>query len=217
MDAPPHMTGRRTPGWWLRFYAWRLAGGMRGYDELLAPRKRALLGGLSGTVVEIGPGAGPNLAYYAADIHWIGVEPNPYMRPYLVEAAARRGMAIEIVPGVAERIDLPDASADAVVCTLVLCSVADAASALREIRRVLRPGGRFVFIEHVAAPAGSRRRSIQRLITPCWSWLADGCHMDRETWRAIEQAGFATVQIEHFQMPIEPAAPHIAGTAVNPW
>jgi len=93
--------------------------------------------------------------------------------------------------------------------------VEDLGAALREIRRVLKPGGRFVFIEHVAAPAGSWRRRLQRWVRPVWRALGDGCHPDRETLQAIRAAGFARVEAEEFLAPVGLVAPHIAGFAVN--
>src|SRR5439155_26769491 len=131
-------------------------------------RKRALLGTLHGTVLEIGPGTGANLPYYPPDIQWVGVEPNPYMHPYLQKEAGRRGLRADLRTGVAERLPLPDESVDAVVSTLALCSVADLPQVLREVRRVLRPGGRFIFIEHVASPPGTRLRRLQNLVRPVW-------------------------------------------------
>lgn len=185
------------------------------YEPLVRERKQALLGNLRGTVLEIGPGAGPNLAYYPREISWIGVEPNPHMHSYLRAEAARRGIAVELRGGSAEQIPADDGSVDVVVSTLVLCSVADVGRALAEARRVLRPGGRFVFVEHVAAPAGSALRTLQNLVQPFWTPLADGCRPNRETWAAIEGAGFADVQLTHFRLPIAPVGPHIEGVAVR--
>jgi ubiquinone/menaquinone biosynthesis C-methylase UbiE len=111
-----------------------------------------------------------------------------------------------------------DESVDAVVCTIVLCSVRDLSATLGEIRRVLRPGGRFVFMEHVAAPRGTGLRRVQRLLRPVWQFLADGCTPDRETDAAIRAAGFSHVEIERFRLPREVsvlAGPHIAGEAVR--
>jgi ubiquinone/menaquinone biosynthesis C-methylase UbiE len=196
-----------------RLFAWMLAHGMGRYEQAMGERKRALLAPLRGCVVEIGPGAGVNLHSFAPDVEWIGIEPNPWLHPYLRQEAARLGRSIELHSGTAEAIDLPDASADAVVSTLVLCSVSDPARVLEEVLRVLKPGGRFVFLEHVAAPCGSGLRRLQRLLRPGWRVIADGCRPDRETWRAIEQAGFRRVEIEHFRGPIPVIRPHIAGTA----
>jgi ubiquinone/menaquinone biosynthesis C-methylase UbiE len=121
----------------------------------------------------------------------------------------------ELCEGSAERLPLEAASADAVIGTLVLCSVADVAAALREIRRVLKPGGRFVFIEHVVAPAGTWRWRLQRWVRPLWRVIADGCHPDRDTLSAIRAAGFARVEAEQFLAPAGLVAPHIAGIAVQ--
>jgi ubiquinone/menaquinone biosynthesis C-methylase UbiE len=170
---------------------------------------------LSGVVVEIGPGAGANLPYLGSGVHWIGVEPNRYARPYLERAAGEAGVTHEVREGNAERLPVDAASADAVIGTLVLCSVEDIDGALREIRRVLKPGGRYVFIEHVAAPDGTWRRRLQRWVRPLWRVIADGCRPDRETLRSIRAAGFAHVEAEEFLAPVGLVAPHIAGTATT--
>jgi SAM-dependent methyltransferase len=125
-----------------RCFAWGLAAGGDAYERLVAIRKRELLGPLRGTVLEIGPGTGTNLAYLAPDVRWLGIEPNPHMERYLRREAEPLGRSIEVRSGTVERLDLMDASVDAVVSTLVLCSVPDQARALAEVRRVLRPGGR---------------------------------------------------------------------------
>jgi len=208
------LVGMQVPGY-KRIVPWLLARGNRPYERWMAERKRRLLGGLSGEVVEIGPGAGANLPYLRSDVHWIGVEPNPYARPYLERAAREAGVSCEVREGSAERLPLQTASADAVVGTLVLCSVKDVDAALREILRVLKPGGRFVFIEHVAAPAGTLRRRLQRWARPVWRVIADGCHPDRETLESIRAAGFARVEAEQFLVPAGLVAPHVAGIAVK--
>jgi SAM-dependent methyltransferase len=184
-------------------------------ERLLADRKRSLLSELTGTVLEIGPGTGVNLRYYSSGIRWIGVEPNPFMHPHLRKEAARLGLPIEIRQGVAEHLDCADESLEAVVSSHVLCSVRDLAGVLREVRRVLRPGGRFVFLEHVAAPAGTRLRRIQRWLRPVVRSLADGCCPDREIWAAIGAAGFERVDCQPFPLPLPVVGPHIAGAAVK--
>ncbi|MBI5931406.1 MAG: class I SAM-dependent methyltransferase [Chloroflexi bacterium] len=184
-------------------------------DPLTVAHKRRLFKDLSGTVLEIGPGAGPNLDYFPAGIRWMGIEPNPYMHAYLHQRAERLGFPIELRGLEGERLAVEDESVDYVVSTLVLCSVPNQADTLAEIRRVLKPGGRFVFFEHVAAPDGSGLRRVQRMLRPAWKWFGDGCHPDRETWATIEAAGFSEVQIEHFRLPEGPVAPHIAGFAIK--
>lgn len=197
-----------------RLFAWLLAHGTAAYEAWMAGRKRKLLGGLQGLVVEVGPGTGTNLGYLPAGVRWVGVEPNPHMRPYLERAAREAGVTPDIRDGTVERLPLATGSADAVVCTLVLCSVGDVAVALREIRRVLKPGGRFVFIEHVAAPAGTPRRRLQRWVKPVWRILADGCQPDQETLKAIRAGGFARMEAEESLAPVPVVAPHIAGVAI---
>ena len=202
-------------GFGKRVHAWLLARCGARYERLVAERKRALFANLSGDILEIGPGAGPNLVYYPSGCRWIGVEPNLFMHPYLRQAAVRAGVAIDIRTIIAEKLPAENHSMDAVVSTLVLCSVRDLETVLREIRRVLKPGGRFVFLEHVAAPAGTRLRRVQRLICPVWKRVADGCHPDRETGPAIERAGFARVQYDSFRLPLGPVSTQIAGWAIK--
>ncbi len=177
----------------------------------MAARKRALFGSLSGTVVEIGPGAGPNLAHYPPGIRWFGIEPNRFLHPYLRKTMERSQTSGEIRTETADTMDFPAGSVDAVVGTLVLCSVPDVSRVLAEILRVLRPGGRYYFIEHVAAPDGTGMRTVQRLSRPIWTRIAGGCNPDRETWLGLESAGFEELKYERFRLSVPVASPHIAG------
>lgn len=157
----------------------------------------ALLGALRGAVVELGPGAGGNLQHYRPDVRWLGIEPSKAARDLTRAEAAALGMRAQVLPGRAEELELADASVDAVVCSFVLCSVGDLAGALAEVRRVLRPGGRFVFAEHVAAPAGTWVRRGQNLLAA----FPGGCRPNRETLPAIANAGFTVVDLHRFDMP----------------
>src|SRR5664279_1133013 len=160
-------------GWRQRLFAWaHSAGEADEYDAIIAPYKRKLLSDLSGTVLEIGAGTGENFPFYAPGIHWIGIEPNLYMQERLLSTAEKYQIAGEVRAEVAEHLPVEDGSVDAVVSTLVLCSVSDQDTVLREVKRVLRPGGRFVFIEHVAAPDHSRQWWMQKLIKPAWRLTA---------------------------------------------
>jgi SAM-dependent methyltransferase len=158
-----------------------------------AARKRAALGALTGTVLEIGAGAGANFGYFRPGIHWLGLEPHPRRGAELARTAARYGHRAPVLPAPAERIPLDDASVDAVAATVVLCSVFDQDAVLAEVRRVLRPGGRFAFFEHVAAPAGTWSRLLQRCVAPVTRRFDGGCDPGRQTWQAIEAAGFEEV------------------------
>jgi len=198
-----------------RWFAWALSHMAGRYDALLADRKRDLLGRLDGTVVEIGPGTGMNFRYYPRGLRWIGVEPNPYMHPYLRRAGSEAGINVDVRESHAETMGLADGSADVVVTTAVLCSVHDQAKTLREIRRVLKPGGRLVFLEHVAADRTTSLRKIQRFVRPLWRCIADGCDPSRDTRDAIVEAGFSLVQFESFRLPLGPVATHIAGIATS--
>jgi len=204
--------------WHKRLFAWGLANFNAEYEKAIAPRKQALFAGLQGEVLEIGPGTGVNLPYYLPEIHWIGVEPNPFMHDYLRKEAQKRGLSIDLRRGTAEQLEVADNSMDAVVSTLVLCSVPNLSGTLEEILRVLKPGGRFLFIEHVAAPRGTWLRRLQQGVCPIWKVLADGCHPDRETGTTLEHAGFARVQYEQFAgpIPVPIVKPHIIGVAWKP-
>ena len=219
MMAKIHTVASNTkgsPDWYKRLFAWMMAHGNAKYEEEIADRKRALFAQLHGNVLEIGPGTGCNLSYYPSDVRWIGIEPNPFMHPYLQQEAERLGLDIDLRSGTAEHLEVEDNSMDAVVSTLVLCSVNNLAAVLQEVIRVLKPGGRFFFLEHVAAPQGTMLRWIQHGIKPLWKTLGDGCHPDRETWVALENAGFERVDYQHFRANV-PAivSPQIIGVAVK--
>jgi len=215
VNPPSHEETSYRVGLGSRIHAWVLAHLGKRYERMVAERKRALFAGIGGNVLEIGPGTGPNLVYYPSGIHWLGVEPNPYMYPHLRTAAARAGLQVDLRPGMAERLPAEDNSMDAVVSTLVLCSVRDPEGVLQEVRRVLKPGGRFLFLEHAAAPPGTRLRKVQAFIRPLWKIIGDGCHPDRDTGPAIAHAGFAQVHYENFRLPLGPVATQIAGVAVK--
>ena len=151
---------------------------------------------LSGTVLEIGPGFGETLQFYvdAARIDSIIlVEPNTFMHPSLLSASRAVGLSLDrvtLLNADAAALPLPAHSVDAVVCCLVLCSVARPAAAIAEIRRVLRPGGQLIWIEHVAAnngPAAAAQRLLMSI--GLWKLCGDGCDLRRPTGRALRDAG----------------------------
>lgn len=207
----------RRSRWAERAFAWAWGHAHGPLEHYYGPLKRALFADLHGRVVEIGPGAGINLRHFPRNIEFVGVEPNPYMHPRLHAAAGKAGLPIEVVAGFAEALPLEDASVDAVVSTLVLCSVYEPARVLAEVLRVLRPGGRFYFLEHVAAPSGSGLRRVQDGIAPLWRRLGDGCNPNRDTATALHAVGFVTVDLEARKIPVPlfPVTPHIVGTATK--
>jgi ubiquinone/menaquinone biosynthesis C-methylase UbiE len=179
--------------------------------------KRELFGGLPRTILEIGAGGGANFRYLAPGTHVIAVEPNVRMHAYLRGAARRHGVTVDVHAGAAERIALPDGSVEAVISSLVLCTVADPERVLAEVRRVLRPGGRFWCIEHVAAPARTSTARIQRWVRRPWRWLFEGCETQRDAARLLREAGFASVEVTPFTLrtALVPIRPQIAAVAVR--
>jgi ubiquinone/menaquinone biosynthesis C-methylase UbiE len=169
--------------------------GMAAYQD----RKQQLLSSLNGTVLEIGAGRGRNFAMLSRHVHWVGLEPARNRHARLAAVAARYGHRDpEILAAPAEAIPLAEASVDAVFGTVVLCSVTDQAAALAEIRRVVKPGGAFLFFEHVASPPGTFTRRLQEFTSPLTRRFDSGCDPSRETWKAIEAAGFSDVDIRWY-------------------
>jgi SAM-dependent methyltransferase len=148
-------------------------------------------------VVEIGSGTGANLRYMPKGTHLIAVEPNRRMHPLLRQRAKQKGIDLDLRETDGERLDLASSSVDFVFTSLVLCTVTKPEMVLAEVLRVLRSGGRFACIEHVAAPAGSGVRAVQDLIASPWRWVFEGCDLCRDTGASIQAAGFSQVEIEH--------------------
>jgi SAM-dependent methyltransferase len=188
-----------------------------GYGHLLlGQRKRRLFANLPPTVVEIGPGTGANLRYYRPGSRLIAIEPNRHMHARLQKAAQRYGIELELRDEGADAIGLPDESVDAVVSTLVLCTVPDPAATLREVRRILRPGGRFVFLEHVRADHSHPvLRMVQQSVARLWRWFFEGCDVLRDTEATLARTGWAQLEVHRYHVPtlFLPINTQIAGTA----
>jgi ubiquinone/menaquinone biosynthesis C-methylase UbiE len=187
----------------------------------VGPHRRRLLAGLRGRVIEIGAGNGLNFGHYPPEVEQVyAVEPEPRLRSLATERAGDVAAAVEVVDGIADQLPADDASFDAAVVSLVLCSVPDQATALAEVRRVLRSGGELRFFEHVRADTSGLRRFQRALDATVYPWLAGGCHLSRDTATAIRRAGFAVESIESLRVPdiriSTPATPHILGAARRP-
>ena len=199
-----------------RLNAWFLNRGTHTYNKLAHHYKKKLLSGLEGSVLEIGAGTGANFDYYPEALDLWMLEPSPYMRNYLHEKAKEAEQDVHIISGYAEEIPAPDNRFDAVVTTLVLCTVNDVERSLKEIFRVLKPGGKFHFIEHVAASKKSWLRTLQNGIEPLWKVMADGCHPNRETGEMIRESQFRDIEIERTRLRLPIVGPHIIGSAIKP-
>ena len=198
-----------------RFNSWLLAKYEDDFHAEMGARKQQHLGSMSGTVVEIGAGNGVNFRYYPPGVQLVVYEPNRWMHARLQEAARRHAVQCELRPVSASQLDLPDQSVDAAVCTLVLCTVTDPGQILHELRRVLKPGGKLYFLEHVAAAPRTGLRRVQDLLMRPWRWLFEGCHTNRETAALLDSVGFARVEIERFSSRKMPPVirPVISGVA----
>jgi ubiquinone/menaquinone biosynthesis C-methylase UbiE len=179
----------------------------QGQGEL---RERALAG-LTGRVVEVGAGNGMNFAHYPAGVtEVVAVEPEPFLRDRASERAAEAPVTVTVVAGDAGALPLGDGEADAVVFSLVLCSVPDQPRALAEARRVLKPDGELRFYEHVVSHKPAKA-AFQRAFThTLWKRISGGCHMDRDTGAAIATAGFEVETMD--RVPFQGLA-HILGVA----
>lgn len=167
-------------------------------DDRLRELKENLFRNVQGVVLEIGPGTGANFQYFPPDITWIGVEPNQKLQEML-RAHPKRPDNFKLISDIEK---LPNESVDTVVSSLVLCSVPKLEETLKEIKRVLRKGGRFLCVEHVAAPLGTFLRFVQRLIRPATRCLGGGCEPNREIGPLICRTGFSKTDIVEHRLQI---------------
>jgi ubiquinone/menaquinone biosynthesis C-methylase UbiE len=196
-----------------RFYVWISAqvdahGG--------AEHRARLLAGLTGTVIEIGAGNGRNFAHYPATVtRVLAVEPDDTLRAHAYQAARQALVPVDVVPGNADSLPAQDASFDTAVTSLVLCTVPDPAHALQEIHRVLRPGGKLRFYEHVRSDKAPLAL-LEDAITPVWTRLAGGCQPNRDTATVIAVNGFTIDDYDRFSLSPSayiPGFAHVLGTA----
>jgi ubiquinone/menaquinone biosynthesis C-methylase UbiE len=157
---------------------------------ILAAYRSRIVSAASGRVLEVGIGSGLNLPFYSGSVKYVvGLDPSPRLLAMARETANRARKSLELVEGTAEAVPLEDYSVDTVVTTWTLCSIPDANRALHEMRRVLKPGGQLLFVEHGRAPDPGVRWWQDRL-TPIWKRLGGGCHLNRAIKDLIENTGF---------------------------
>lgn len=170
-------------------------------QDVLVPLRRRVVGAAAGRVLEVGIGSGLNLALYGAAVQSVvGLEPSAELLRMARERAGTAAVPVELLEGVAERVPLEDASVDTVVTTWTLCTIPDAPRALAELRRVLRPGGALLFVEHGRAPEPGVARWQDRL-DPVWGCIAGGCHLNRQIDALIAENGFRIEALAHSRLP----------------
>jgi SAM-dependent methyltransferase len=180
--------------------------------------RRQALAPASGRTIDIGSGTGGNLGLYPDSVtELVFAEPDPHMIKRLRPKVRGAGLDAEVVEAPAEALPFEDSSFDTAVYTLVLCTVPDAAAALAETARILKPGGKLLFVEHVRAKDPGAARWQDRLEGP-WRFFADGCHCNRDTVATIEAAGFTLEGASEGELPEAPPLirPAVLGSATLP-
>ncbi len=226
--------GRLYDATWGRAFARFYDRALKATEENgLGEMRAALLAEASGRVIEIGAGTGVNLGLYGSGVEDLTlVEPDPHMAARLRERLAERGPGRTAMDGwmladgaprarleqsSAEALPFPDDAFDTAVATLVLCTIPDPGAAIGELARVLKPGGRLLFVEHVRSEDASVARWQDRLEKP-WRFLADGCYCNRDTESTLGASAFRVERIERGRMPKAMAIvrPLIRGSAILP-
>ena len=170
-------------------------------NKQLVPFRERVIGAAEGRVLEVGVGSGINLPFYRPPVREVlALEPAPRLVTMARNASHVTGMPVSFLEASAEAIPLDKHSVDTIVTTWTLCSIPQAATALADMRRVLRPGGKLLFVEHGLAPDEGVRRWQDRL-TPVWRCISGGCHLNRPIRSMIEGAGFHLDRIETGYMP----------------
>jgi ubiquinone/menaquinone biosynthesis C-methylase UbiE len=169
-------------------------------NKQLVPYRQRVIGAAEGRVIEIGVGSGRNLPFYRSTVmEVLALEPNPKL-VVMARRAPHGRVPVNFIETSGETIPIADHSVDSVVTTWTLCTIPRAAAALTEVRRVLRPGGKLLFVEHGLAPDEGVRRWQDRL-TPIWRSISGGCHLNRPIRAMIEDSGFRFDRIDTGYMP----------------
>lgn len=175
------------------------------YDWLMLPSdwltfrayRQGLVASASGKVLELGIGTGLNLPFYQEPKVVVGTDPDPHMLKQAYFRALKSSMSVELFQNRGEELPFKDGSFDTVISTLVFCTIPDPMAATKEIQRVLKKGGSFLFLEHVRS-AHPHAAKIQDKITPLWKRLLGGCHPNRDTLALFRKAGFKILELQDF-------------------
>jgi ubiquinone/menaquinone biosynthesis C-methylase UbiE len=171
--------------------------------------RKALVGGLSGAVVELGCGTGKNFPHYSPGATVLASDYDPVMLQRAVGRAREAAAKVQLFVADAMCVPLADDLADTVVVGLMFCSVPDPTRALEEVKRVLKPGGKLRFVEHVRDVDGALRARIQDAVNPAWKVLSGGCNANRRTVDLVRSLGFEIENEFRFQLGHSPLAPHV--------
>lgn len=203
-QSSPRIFEPRPSSWWDRHMVPRLIGTCCAQPQIMKARSR-IVPQASGDVLELGCGGGINMDFYdpARITSFAGLDPSPALLERSREAAQAKGMSADIRGGYGEAMPFDDAQFDTVLVTFTLCSVDDQAQVLREMRRVLKPGGKALFLEHGRAPDASVHKWQQR-IEPIWKRIGGNCHLTRAISGAYEAAGFTVSNADKGYMPKTP-------------
>jgi ubiquinone/menaquinone biosynthesis C-methylase UbiE len=211
--------GRIYDATWGRFFSAVYDRAMQGAEDAgMREMRRELLAEASGRTIELGAGTGLNLELYPDSVSELTLlEPDPHMTRQLRARVASSDREATIAETGAERLPFPDGSFDTAVATLVFCTIPDPHAAIAELGRVLKPGGKLLFIEHVRSDDPGLARWQDRLERP-WRFLGDGCHCNRDTVATISSSGLALERVEHDRLPKAPplVRPMVRGRAIRP-
>jgi ubiquinone/menaquinone biosynthesis C-methylase UbiE len=209
--------GRIYDATWGRLFAAMYDRGLKGTEDAgLREMRRETLAAAKGRTIDLGAGTGANLSLYPEAVtELVLAEPDPHMAKQLRQKLVSSSRAAELVEASAERLPFEDSSFDTAVFTLVLCTVPDPRAALAEVARILKPGGKLLFVEHVRAEDPGLARWQDRLEKP-WRFLGDGCHCNRDTVANIEASPLTVEQVKGGRLPKAPpiVRPLVRGRAV---
>ena len=208
--------GRIYNATWGRLFAAMYDRGLKGTEDAgLRETRRDVLQAAQGRTIDLGAGTGANLGLFPDAVsELVMAEPDPHMAKRLREKLARSSAEVELIEAGAERLPFEDSSFDTAVFTLVLCTVPNPKAALAEAARILKPGGRLLFVEHVRAEDAGLARWQDRLERP-WRFVADGCHCNRDTVANIEASSLVVEHVENDRLPKAPplVRPLVRGSA----
>jgi ubiquinone/menaquinone biosynthesis C-methylase UbiE len=193
----------------------RMYDAICGWEERrgLLEWRRVLVGSVTGDVLEVATGTGRNLSHYPSEARVFASEFDPVMLERAIPRAKEAQADVQLLLADGMKLPVADSSVDWVVIGLALCSIPDPAAAVVEAGRVLKPGGRLRFVEHVRDEDGTRRAKVQDFINPAWRTISGGCNCNRRSLELVRSQGFAIQEEQHFELGLPHIAPHVLAEA----